>query len=560
VSADPAALKRLADFRGLLGLSMLMISTANADDILRGAVSAAPSFGGGRVLGIHLGGRWHEAADLPRPTAPRELDAQLRETSPDGGPLKVSGTAWSWAYPLIGLSALLGHAVVGGASPPSAHHQFLLGVLFREAGAGVESAQLRSGLAASAAELKTSNIALERAVAEAESSMTSLRRSLTIHDRLAQAATSDDGQAGIALALHELTGHQVAIEDQYGNLMAWAGPDRPDSYPKDPPATRARLLHRAQHERGILVRRDRLIALAQPDQATLGVIALIRPSAAARGDDRMALEHAAAVLALDLVRQRSVAEAELRLHRDLAEDLLAGTDLDSAQVRAWALGYDLSQPQRVIIIRGGRGGDPDALLRVVQHAARADGTGSLVAARSRGVAVLARADRDPRTLRRAIVAGLAPGDICRVGVGGVSTDPAGIARSHRQAQLALRLQAATHGADSITVFDDMGVYQLLAEIADISSVEEFVRRWLSSLLDYDAAKGTQLARTLSEYLECGGNYDVTAGRLSLHRSTLRYRLQRIRVISGHDLSDPDTRFNLQLATRAWATVRAMSHP
>jgi DNA-binding PucR family transcriptional regulator len=45
----------------------------------------------------------------------------------------------------------------------------------------------------------------------------------------------------------------------------------------------------------------------------------------------------------------------------------------------------------------------------------------------------------------------------------------------------------------------------------------------------------------------------------MHRSTLRYRLQRIRTVSGLDLTDPDTRFNLQLATRAWTTVHAMGH-
>lgn len=54
-----------------------------------------------------------------------------------------------------------------------------------------------------------------------------------------------------------------------------------------------------------------------------------------------------------------------------------------------------------------------------------------------------------------------------------------------------------------------------------------------------------------------GYYDLTAKTLSLHRSTLRYRLQRIRDMSGHDLNDPDTRFNLQLATRAWTTVHVM---
>jgi DNA-binding PucR family transcriptional regulator len=69
--------------------------------------------------------------------------------------------------------------------------------------------------------------------------------------------------------------------------------------------------------------------------------------------------------------------------------------------------------------------------------------------------------------------------------------------------------------------------------------------------------GAQLAETPSCYLECGGNYDLTAATLSLHRSTLRYRLQRIREVSAHDLNDPDIRFNLQLATRAWKTVHAM---
>ena len=136
--------------------------------------------------------------------------------------------------------------------------------------------------------------------------------------------------------------------------------------------------------------------------------------------------------------------------------------------------------------------------------------------------------------------------------------PAGFAGSHRQAQLALKLQVAIRSPAQVTVFDDLGVYQLLADIGDIGSVEGFVRRWLGRLLEYDIARSTQLVETLSEYLECGGNYDATARQLSVHRSTLRYRLQRVRTVSGHDLADPDTRFNLQLATRAWTTVHAMA--
>jgi DNA-binding PucR family transcriptional regulator len=43
----------------------------------------------------------------------------------------------------------------------------------------------------------------------------------------------------------------------------------------------------------------------------------------------------------------------------------------------------------------------------------------------------------------------------------------------------------------------------------------------------------------------------------VHRSTLKYRLQRIRELTGFDLGDPETRFSLELATRAWVTLQAL---
>ena len=79
-------------------------------------------------------------------------------------------------------------------------------------------------------------------------------------------------------------------------------------------------------------------------------------------------------------------------------------------------------------------------------------------------------------------------------------------------------------------------------------------------MDYDATHGSQLVMTLSEYLDRGGNYDATARALSVHRSTLKYRLRRIREVSGYDLGVPDTQFNLQLAARAWRTMQALRDP
>ncbi len=144
-----------------------------------------------------------------------------------------------------------------------------------------------------------------------------------------------------------------------------------------------------------------------------------------------------------------------------------------------------------------------------------------------------------------------------MGVGGVCHRPADFPRSYHEAELALRLAGSAGGPDRAVTYDGLGVHQLLSEVADTEGVERFVRCWLGALLDYDARKGSELTRTLSRYLECSGTYDATAQALALGRSTLKYRLQRIRQIFGHDLSNPDTRFNLHLATRAWCTLLAL---
>ncbi|HEV7580629.1 MAG TPA: helix-turn-helix domain-containing protein, partial [Mycobacterium sp.] len=83
------------------------------------------------------------------------------------------------------------------------------------------------------------------------------------------------------------------------------------------------------------------------------------------------------------------------------------------------------------------------------------------------------------------------------------------------------------------------------------AADEYARQWLGVLIDYDAAKNSDLVHTLSHYLELGGNYDESATALHVHRSTLRYRLGRIADLTGFDLRNIDTRFNLHAATRVW---------
>jgi DNA-binding PucR family transcriptional regulator len=293
--------------------------------------------------------------------------------------------------------------------------------------------------------------------------------------------------------------------------------------------------------------------------APVGVVFIRDPDATAGGSERMAIEHAATVLAMRVARMRTWGETDTRLRINLVLDIIAGTGADRPAVlsRAQTLGYDLGRAHRVVVVNGRHGDDEvNGFFDAVSRAARAVMVGSLLAPRLNDVVVLADPEAPWEQFRQHVVAELHGGH-CQVGVGGRCTELDEFPRSYQEAQLALRIQITAGGDRHVTLFDDLGVYKVLATANDMSALERFVGDWLGPLIRYDSVHSSQLVLTLTEYLDSGGKYDASARVLSVHRSTLKYRLRRIREVSGHDLGLPDTQFNLHFAARAWRTLQAL---
>ena len=361
---------------------------------------------------------------------------------------------------------------------PPAEQRFLIQVIAQQTGVAVSNARLHARERATAAELAATNDALAETV-------TSLQRSMDIHQRLTRVAVSGEGQPGIAKALHELTGMPVAIEDRYGNLTAWGGPGQPDPYPKESFAKREHLLRRLMRASKPVRDGERLILLASPRTDVLGVLALIDAQHRADHADLVALEHGATVLSMELARLRGIADTELRLRRDLVHDLLAGSDDDSALTRAEALDYDLRRPHRVVIVEGrGRARAHDALLSAVRRAMRTARQDGLFETWSGDVAIVTAGQADWEQLRRAVETDL--GGQVHIGVGGPCARPSELPRSLREAGLALRLRKTLLPGNSACEYPKLGIFRMLAAIPDLTDVETFVREWLGSLLDYDA--------------------------------------------------------------------------
>src|SRR5712691_8503479 len=277
-AADGNLRERLGEFRALLVISLLMTESVGEDQILELAASSAPGLGPWRIEGYGFtDGRWRRGIDHSAPV-PSDLAGQLAVLGGGSGRVELPGRGWAWAYPLRSVSGPLGHHVASCAREPSSEERFLIQVIAQQTGVAVSNARLHAKERATAAELAATNAALAETV-------TSLQRSMDIHDRLTRVAVSGEGQPGIAKALYELTGMSVAIEDRYGNLSAWAGPGKPDPYPKESFSKRELLLRRLIRASKPVRDGERLVLLVSPRPDLLGVIALIDPGQSADNAD-----------------------------------------------------------------------------------------------------------------------------------------------------------------------------------------------------------------------------------------------------------------------------------
>lgn len=566
--------EQISHLCGVFAVSMMLFDRVETDDIVKSVFSALPALGPCRAIGTYLLPGATGSGDLAALDAHLEvalgadlgadLDADLRgqlsALAGSDGAVALPDTGWAWAYPLRAVGGYSGYLVVEADARPSPDEQFLVRTLAQQAGAALNSAALYHGERDASEELRDRNSQLASVNERLREAIGDLEQRNRMHDLFTSVAATGGSAPEIAAALHELTGLAVVVEDRFGGLLGWAGGHEPKPW-KRSPRDRTELLNQIGRGGSPMRERDRILALVQPCDEVLGVLALVDPQRRAGQFEMVALEGAAMVLAVELAHQRSLAETELRLRGDLVDDLLTGADEESALARSSALGHDLRPMHQILVVNWPDVEDLERVARAVDRAVtRITQSRALLTRRGGNVVVVVPArDADGQShswneLHRLLSRTL-PSSGGAVGVGRLCPDPSDLPRSYSQALRALSVRQSSSRSNGVTTFDELGFYRMLGSPESDRDVGEFIREWIGSLIDYDTTHNYDLVPTLSQYYECGGNYDATARELMIHRSTLRYRLRRIRELTGHDLGSVDTRLNLQIATRAWQILR-----
>jgi hypothetical protein len=141
---------------------------------------------------------------------------------------------------------------------------------------------------------------------------------------------------------------------------------------------------------------------------------------------------------------------------------------------------------------------------------------------------------------------------CVAGVGGSGLGLEQAGASSRQAEM-----AAGAGREllpqSVVRWADLGELAVLLQLPLAQLEEDCLPDEVQRLLAYD--KDGRSLETVQAFLDHAGSAPDTAAALHLHRTTLYYRLDRIREATGLDLDDGRTRLTVHLGLRLRELLR-----
>ena len=403
----------------------------------------------------------------------------------------------------------------------------------------------------------------------AQENMTKVSRALNIHRVLTQLVLDERDLQGLADTLADLIGQSISIENERFEALVSANVkayDEARRYTLSEGRTDPRLVQ-ALEDRGFLgqIRRtlrpvfipaqadvglemERILAPIVVQGVIYGFVWIIADDRPLNDLDHMAIESGATIAALMILHQQALQNAEASLKGSFLAQLIEGDNGQREAVladQALRFGVDLSQPFYLLVIEEQRDPKPLQIYRRINRLITRH-SWPLVAGQFAGqVTMLAQGDVDLETVTSTILAE-ANGDPLRLSISARQHSAEEVPLAYQQCQETLQIAQRLRSTAKTVYFADLGYLHALYHAGPDSLASNPYAPCLRQLTEEQQA---DLFHTLETYLDAGGNSVQTAKALTIHRSTLNYRLERIKEICGCDLSDPSTRLNLQVALK-----------
>jgi PucR family transcriptional regulator, purine catabolism regulatory protein len=391
-----------------------------------------------------------------------------------------------------------------------------------------------------------------------------LQRGVAVQRRLERLVLEERGLEEIAATVASAVGGTVAILDARGERLAGRGFRRQLSAEAIKAIRKEALSHAGDGHpfvpshptvQGRALAHPVISPGGGPPQAW---VVIVRDSGGLGDFERLILQQAVAVVALELMRRRVAQETERRLAGDVLAAALGGR-MDPAELRRRLEPFGIGEEAAVLVFAVG---DPQAAEPALERALAADACPAVVAPHESGgrellCAVVDAADRDPLDVaadaRKALLKDL--GEVRAAA--SRPAHPEQLRRSFHEARCALEATSFENGSSpEVASWRDLGAFTLLLSIQDDEALRLYCDSVLGPIEQGDEEYGGELLRSLEAFIEQNGQWERAARQVYCHRHTLRYRMRKVEELTGRDLSRAHDRIEFWLALRARELVGA----
>lgn len=132
-----------------------------------------------------------------------------------------------------------------------------------------------------------------------------------------------------------------------------------------------------------------------------------------------------------------------------------------------------------------------------------------------------------------------------VGIGQNESGLVNVSKSYKQAAAVLHMAIKNNWHK--VYYKDLGIYKILLSTEDDNLLREIHHDILGRLVEYDVTHNTDYMNTLKCYLENDASIQAVAKLTFVHRNTINYKLNKIKEITGYDISSIEERLKIMLA-------------
>lgn len=423
-----------------------------------------------------------------------------------------------------------------------------------------------------------------------------LKESLQIHEQLTTMVLNGEDISAIAESVGLIIGGTVLVEDLFFRPLAFFSPTMSvEEALKSCSANdifsnwhyRSQSAMLTQEKRQVVLpaksfnkQSSRIISPIVIGQDVLGYVSAFKTSGEFNDLNQMTIARATTIFGLKIIQNRTVVEVETRLKGNFVDDLIMGNfDSESSIIeRASYLGYNLSQPQRVMIINLEKftqitkqyGKDERKLLEfkgqlceTVNKLLNSRNRNSLVTAKNNNIIVITSLEVNTTSSKAINLANSIqkrinqqfPQITVSIGIGRICHSPNDFSLSYQEAEQSLTVVKGLNQTNTVISFDNLGTYGMLFHSADQKNLLSFMHGQLDKLLEYDTMHQTQLVETLNLFLSYDRNIKKAAPAASVTPSGFKYRLTKICEVGNFSLKDPNKRFDLRMALKIWCIIK-----